>query len=124
MPALGAGIHVFCASSEDVDGTGTRACPSSEILSAASRVNPTCGDKPGHDATAWFDVNGTSSNLDAHIAAIRLPKAAHRRFGDAVVVGGNARAAHFHHRENIRGGGDRALNKAGRGAILHRDIAG
>jgi hypothetical protein len=28
MPALGAGIHVFCASSEDVDGR----------------------DKPGHDA--------------------------------------------------------------------------
>jgi hypothetical protein len=26
------------------------ACPSSALLSAASRVNPTCGDKPGHDA--------------------------------------------------------------------------
>jgi hypothetical protein len=35
MPALGAGIHVFCASSEDVDGR----------------------DKPGHDAGWWFDVN-------------------------------------------------------------------
>jgi hypothetical protein len=35
MPALGAGIHVFCASSEDVDGR----------------------DKPGHDASLWLDVN-------------------------------------------------------------------
>jgi hypothetical protein len=35
MPALGAGIHVFSASSEDVDGR----------------------DKPGHDASLWLDVN-------------------------------------------------------------------
>jgi hypothetical protein len=35
------GIHVFCASNEDVDGTATRACPScAPPLSAASRVNP------------------------------------------------------------------------------------
>jgi len=38
-----AGIHVFCSASEDVDGTATRACPSCAPLSAASRVNPTCG---------------------------------------------------------------------------------
>src|SRR5713101_4174351 len=36
-----------------VDGTGTRACPSSAPLNAASRVNPTCDDEPGHD-----DVDG------------------------------------------------------------------
>src|SRR5262249_61539389 len=28
---------------------GTRAGPSSASISAASRVDPTCGDKPGHD---------------------------------------------------------------------------
>src|SRR5262249_49773158 len=51
MPALVAGIHVFCGPNEDLDGTATRACPSCATLSAASRVNPTCGDKPGHDAS-------------------------------------------------------------------------
>ena len=35
MPALGAGIHVFYASSKDVDGR----------------------DKPGHDASLWLDVS-------------------------------------------------------------------
>src|SRR5262245_9802667 len=34
---------------QDVDGTGTRARPSSEVMSGASRVDPTCADKPGHD---------------------------------------------------------------------------
>src|SRR5262244_1704649 len=44
------GISVFFPCyGKDVDGMGTRACPSSALLSAASRVNPTCGDKPGHD---------------------------------------------------------------------------
>jgi hypothetical protein len=38
MPALGAGIHVFCALSEDVDGR----------------------DKPGHDAL--FEMNASDSN--------------------------------------------------------------
>jgi len=47
--ALVAGIHVLLALNEDVDGTGTRACPSPAMLSAASLVNPTCGDKPDHD---------------------------------------------------------------------------
>ena len=32
-------------------GIGSRACPSSALSSAASRVNPTCGDKPGHDVS-------------------------------------------------------------------------
>src|SRR5438445_13477004 len=39
---------------KDVDGIGTRACPNSARLSVASRVNPTCDDKPGHD-----DVDGS-----------------------------------------------------------------
>jgi len=26
-----------------VDGSGTRACPSSALLTAASRINPACG---------------------------------------------------------------------------------
>src|SRR6516165_11942870 len=41
--------RLLCSSKQDVDGTATRACPSCAYLSAASRVNPTCGDKPGHD---------------------------------------------------------------------------
>ena len=32
-----------------MDCIGTRACPSSALLRAASRVNPTCGVKPGND---------------------------------------------------------------------------
>jgi hypothetical protein len=32
-----------------MDCTGTRTCPSSAFLRAASRVNPTCGVKPGND---------------------------------------------------------------------------
>ena len=32
-----------------MDCTGTRGCPSSALLRAASRVNPTCGVKPGND---------------------------------------------------------------------------
>jgi hypothetical protein len=35
------------------------ACPSSALLSAASRVNPTCGDKPGNDAS-WSSPAMTS----------------------------------------------------------------
>jgi len=57
MLALGAGIHVFIGLNEDVDGTGTRACPSSAMSNAASRVNPTCGDKPGHDDSTCFERN-------------------------------------------------------------------
>src|SRR5438132_1655988 len=30
-------------------GIGPRACPRSAPLSAASRLNPACGDQPGHD---------------------------------------------------------------------------
>src|SRR5215471_20423889 len=32
-----------------MDCTATRACPSCAVLCAASRVNPTCGVKPGND---------------------------------------------------------------------------
>ena len=35
---------------EDVDAIGSRARPTSELLRVASRVNPTCDDKRGHDA--------------------------------------------------------------------------
>src|SRR5437763_9302223 len=71
-----------------------------------------------------FAVWAQLPRLQPHIAAVRLPEAAHRSLGDAVVVGGNARAAHLHDREQIRGGGDRALHEAWRGAVLHRNIAG
>src|SRR5262249_44057675 len=45
----------------DVDANGTRACPSSARLkSAASRVNPTCGDEPG--TTGGSAVMSSSAN--------------------------------------------------------------
>jgi hypothetical protein len=50
MPALVAGIRVSKAYKiKDIDGTANLACPICARLIAASRVNPTCGDKPGHD---------------------------------------------------------------------------
>jgi hypothetical protein len=60
MPALGAGIHVLFSSydKKDVDGTATR---------VASRVNPTCGDKPGHD-----ELTGASFNPPRALAAPML----------------------------------------------------
>jgi hypothetical protein len=46
MPA----IHVFTrAVRKDVDGTQLGLARVARTSSAASRVNPTCGDKPGHD---------------------------------------------------------------------------
>src|SRR5258708_40037111 len=57
-----------------MDGTATRACPSCASLSAASRVNPTCGVKPGHDADR--------PNCLPHRQEIfRLRSAANRRDG-------------------------------------------
>src|SRR5262245_27340194 len=44
-------IHLL----KTMDCIGTRACPSSVILGAASRVNPTCGVKPGNDPEGGFD---------------------------------------------------------------------
>jgi hypothetical protein len=41
-----------------MDCTATRACPSCAVLCAASRVNPTCGVKPGNDG-----VDGRAHNL-------------------------------------------------------------
>ena len=61
-PALGSGLRparaqalcrastsLILAKPQDVDGIRTRACPSSASVTAASRVNPTCSDRPGHD---------------------------------------------------------------------------
>jgi hypothetical protein len=51
MPALVAGIHVFSRIGQGVDGAElgpARARHPFEEL-AASPVNRTCGDKPGHD---------------------------------------------------------------------------
>src|SRR5215470_14369788 len=45
----GAGDPRLSCIKQDVDGIATRACPSCAYQSAASRVYPTCGDKPGHD---------------------------------------------------------------------------
>jgi hypothetical protein len=48
MPALGAGIHVFLGSRRGWHRNS--GLPELRIIITASRVNPTCGDKPGHDA--------------------------------------------------------------------------
>src|SRR5262245_48798335 len=47
-PGLDPGLHHFGARSfaTTMDRTATRACPSCAVLSAASRVNPTCGSSP------------------------------------------------------------------------------
>src|SRR2546422_9244072 len=51
MRGLDPRIHLLRKSSLQrlMDCTATRACPSCAVLSAASRVNPTCGVKPGND---------------------------------------------------------------------------
>src|ERR1700742_4379423 len=67
--AYSAGIHVFCASGEDADGTANRACPSCALSSAASRVNPTCGDKPGHDVSLWLDAYPSTHCAQRHVRA-------------------------------------------------------
>src|ERR1700681_3900091 len=46
-----------------MDGIETRACPSFAQLSAASRVDPTCGVKPGHDAEERFSRHGLPSHF-------------------------------------------------------------
>src|SRR5262245_49405656 len=50
-------LKSFCS----MDASRTRACPSSAYqLSAASRVNPTCGVKPGHDegdSECWNELS-------------------------------------------------------------------
>src|SRR5438046_7993130 len=43
---------------KDVDGIGTRACPSSVDLNVTSRVNATCGDKSGQDEKKSDQVRG------------------------------------------------------------------
>src|SRR6516162_1606542 len=52
MPGLGPGIHAFRAANQDVDGIGPLACPSSALLSDASRVNSTCVDTGSRRASA------------------------------------------------------------------------
>src|ERR1700704_4646710 len=49
MPGLVPDIHVFVRRLRR-GWHRTSACPRSAPQSATSRVNPTCGDKPGHDA--------------------------------------------------------------------------
>src|SRR5262245_7260758 len=49
---------------EGLDGTATRACPSCAYISAASRVNPTCDDKPGHDESIILGAVQIASDRD------------------------------------------------------------
>src|SRR6266516_4537056 len=62
-----------------MDCTGTRACPSSAILSAASRVNPTCGVKPGNDGlrigsshvnTTHYPAATVSEQVETHTLSV------------------------------------------------------
>src|SRR5262249_47391801 len=48
------------AFAKKMDCTATRACPSCAVLCAASRVNPTCGVKPGKDGSG-IETSGTCS---------------------------------------------------------------
>src|SRR5258707_3688200 len=56
-----------------MDCTATRACPSCASLSAASRVNPTCGVKPGNDGVVvterLWEVGDIVNVLEAWEAA-------------------------------------------------------
>jgi len=56
---LGSRIHALnqLPSKKDVNGIGTRTCPSSALL-RASRVNATCADEPGHDDRPFFGCLG------------------------------------------------------------------
>jgi hypothetical protein len=56
MPGLVPGIHVYYgfAIIKDVDGIGSRVYSTSTSFKPASPVNPTCGDKPGHDDVGKF----------------------------------------------------------------------
>jgi len=50
-----------------VDGTGSRACPTSALFDAG-RINATCGDKPGHDelkSPAMYDIKWIREHPDA-----------------------------------------------------------
>jgi len=54
MPALVAGIHVLRSWSSKTgmaSEVGFARLPHQER--AASRIYPTCGDKPGHDGAIW-----------------------------------------------------------------------
>src|SRR4030095_8339583 len=59
----------------------------------------------------------------AHVAAIRLPEAAHGGFGGPRVLRLGALAAHVDHRERVAGGGHAALDEAPHAAVFHGDIA-
>jgi hypothetical protein len=50
-----------------MDCTATRACPSCALLCAASRVNPTCGVKPGNDG-GWVNATVWRSHLDKDLS--------------------------------------------------------
>jgi hypothetical protein len=50
MRGLDPRIHVF-GRKQDVDGTDLGLARGLHLKSATSRVNPTCGDKHGHDRT-------------------------------------------------------------------------
>src|SRR5262249_25485131 len=71
-----------------MDCTATRACPSCALLCAASRVNPTCGVKPGNE-----DLNSAAEWVHAS------PELRALHWGDA--RGGLARERAIHHLNEV-----------------------
>ena len=68
MAGLVPAIHVFSVATEqDVDATATRTCPSCALLGGASRVNPTCADKRGHDESNIETVGVSSFRLEIEL---------------------------------------------------------
>src|SRR6516162_1663668 len=68
MPALVACIHVFLSLVVCRTRRGwhrNSGLPELRIMGAASRVNPTCGDKPGHDESNLGHAQSISSSRQA-----------------------------------------------------------
>ena len=91
--AYGAGIHVFCARSEDVDGIGTRACPSPHYYVPQVGYTRLAVTSP-----AMTPVGGTGK-LETRTSAQQKKRAptwpARRHFGSGELVSraGSARRA-------------------------------
>src|SRR5215475_9915674 len=92
-------LRAIAAEPRQARAEGERRLFSSRRASGAAAALQVAGAAAPMPMCASFGVWPPSQ---PHIAAIRLPKAAHRGFGDAVVIGGDARAAHLHDREKIR----------------------
>src|SRR2546426_205389 len=84
-----------------------------------------------YSALSW-ETRGRRSAADrsvaaisvAHVAAVRLPEAAHGGLRRAGGLRLGAVAAHVDHRQRVGRGGGAALDEAADAAVLHRHVAG